>query len=470
MTGSSGPDPLLWRDPSVFLARYEKSAAALIAIARTLEARPDLCPGAREFGEDYAALAASDAADFTAVWRDPYAYYWMRVAFELLGALVRGEPPSALAANYAGDVAAGDPRAALSFHLGQFKRLVLGACLRAGRTIAFRTPLELALPAAIPGMRFSALGDGAARVSGCTAGAPTGEGLRLEECPVVACEDLELLLQPHTFHIPGIPYWRGRRNRDFAFQREHADLLASALDVMRRFDPDSFAQWRAVMRMVALQSGDDVVSLSNLSHSDLPGTVLICPTAHPYYMADVLIHELHHHRLFFLEEREPFLADQPDDPESEARYCSPWREDLRPLHGLLHGAYVFVPVVRYWIRVASSADLDAGTRLLARDRVARGAGQLRIGLHQLRRHARLTPFGETLLASLEAHHRELVAALRAAGLPEDSDGAICHDDGTVTPALHPDEDRPVRVRELLTEHVRRFAPADQAADLLRHAL
>jgi hypothetical protein len=123
-------------------------------------------------------------------------------------------------------------------------------------------------------------------------------------------------------------------------------------------------------------------------------------------------------------------------------------------------------VVAYWIRVGAAPDVDDDTRGLAHDRAARGLVQIGLGLHQLRRHARLTPFGRELLDEIEARRVALWDELRAAGLPEDPPVVICTEEGAVTPLLSADGARPVRVKEHLAEHVRLFAPADQADDLL----
>ena len=53
-------------------------------------------------------------------------------------------------------------------------------------------------------------------------------------------------------------------------------------------------------------------------------------------LADDLLHETAHHRLHSLEEVAPLERKGAD-----AHYYSPWRRQVRPLHGILHATYTF---------------------------------------------------------------------------------------------------------------------------------
>ena len=53
-------------------------------------------------------------------------------------------------------------------------------------------------------------------------------------------------------------------------------------------------------------------------------------------LADDLLHETAHHRLHSLEELAPLKRKGAD-----AHYYSPWRRQVRPLHGILHATYTF---------------------------------------------------------------------------------------------------------------------------------
>jgi hypothetical protein len=153
-----------------------------------------------------------------------------------------------------------------------------------------------------------------------------------------------------------------------------------------------------------------------------------------------------------------------DDDPGDVAYYSPWREDPRPLRGILHAAYVEIPVIRFWMDVSTgSAELDASTQALARNRAARGRGRLAIGLHQLRRHAKWTDAGLRFVGALEREHDVLADRFGPSALPENPPAAECGQDGRV------DVGATRSVRDALRSHVSRFAPGDQAEELLRHA-
>jgi hypothetical protein len=67
---------------------------------------------------------------------------------------------------------------------------------------------------------------------------------------------------------------------------------------------------------------------------------------------------------------------------------------------LLHAVYVYLPVYRFW-SASYRANAHDGPRLdHVRDQLARIPVQLRIGVNQLRRNARFTPFGSALFDAI----------------------------------------------------------------------
>lgn len=62
----------------------------------------------------------------------------------------------------------------------------------------------------------------------------------------------------------------------------------------------------------------------------------------PYHLADSIIHEHRHQKLYLLEKFVPVVSsDTPLIP-------SPWRQELRPVSGVFHGAFVFHKLKNYW--------------------------------------------------------------------------------------------------------------------------
>jgi uncharacterized protein len=72
----------------------------------------------------------------------------------------------------------------------------------------------------------------------------------------------------------------------------------------------------------------------------------------PYDLADSIIHEHRHQKLYLLEQFVPIIySDLPLLP-------SPWRQELRPASGVYHGAFVFHQLKKYWELVSKSGRKD----------------------------------------------------------------------------------------------------------------
>ena len=90
---------------------------------------------------------------------------------------------------------------------------------------------------------------------------------------------------------------------------------------------------------------DKVVSFSD---NIVPGAlyVSICKGnkgfIDPYDLADSLIHEHRHQKLYLLEQFVPVIIS--DTP----LISSPWRKELRPVSGVFHGVFVFHQLKQYW--------------------------------------------------------------------------------------------------------------------------
>ena len=148
------PADILWNDQSLYQARYEKTASALIAISQVLDRNRPLGGEESEFLELYQRMVAAEPDAFTAVWRDPTAYFWVRLAYEFVGNCLAPAPLSALAESVFRARGALDPRSALAAHLSDFKRFVLALGVTTKTDQTFRSPFEVDLPFAIPSTRL----------------------------------------------------------------------------------------------------------------------------------------------------------------------------------------------------------------------------------------------------------------------------------------------------------------------------
>jgi len=136
-----------------------------------------------------------------------------------------------------------------------------------------------------------------------------------------------------------------------------------------------------------------------VSFSDdvVPGAIFV--TAHtstglldPYNLADSLIHEYRHQKLYLLDRFVPMVEND------AVRVRSPWRDDPRPPSGLLHACFVFVELTAFWLFVGKHG--PAASRSQAVNQVAVNQDNLVAGFATLRK-APLTSQGRELAQVLE---------------------------------------------------------------------
>lgn len=447
----------LWQDRSIYQARADRQAAALVALFRALEEHRPLGGGEAEALELHRFLLGLDEDAVSEVLGDPYARHWTRLAFALTGAVLRREalPPAArpLAAERGTD----DPRALLGGHLADYKRLAVAAALLARAPLTLPAPLQVALPFAIPAAAAALRGTGTALILGAADGTLhfSGANARLENCPVARIADWQVPLQPSGWLVPGLGWAPLAAETDHAFQERNRGLVESGLGLIARHQPDLFDQMREVIRWIAVNPVSPDAPLNYISYSELPGAFAFQGIDHAYSAAEACIHEFHHNRLFCLEECEPILAGAGLGTEDEAVYYSPWREQLRPLRGILHGAYVTLAQLRFWLAVAQAPDTRGPLAEFVASQLIHQPAVIEIGLGQLARHARLTAEGERLVQQMRADLAEMIAEARRLGVPWDME-AVALVPGGGFRAYRDEDGLPLSIRSAIARHVRLF--------------
>jgi HEXXH motif-containing protein len=111
--------------------------------------------------------------------------------------------------------------------------------------------------------------------------------------------------------------------------------------------------------------------------------------------AEALLHEFHHLVLSAIEDLVPLLGQ--DDGQL---YYSPWREDPRPLRGLLQGAYAYLGVTEFWRRMRHVA--RPAERLRCQVEFARRRQNTMEAVRVLHESATLTEFGRIFVGRMQA--------------------------------------------------------------------
>jgi HEXXH motif-containing protein len=283
------------------------------------------------------------------------------------------------------EVQAADPGAVARLlslpHIGSWAHDCL-ACLDNGTTPDFGYLAAAAAAAAVrAGIRFELdvpvldgwvllPGLGCLQVSGqgeWTRLCGDGERLRVGEHIDLACA----VLVPDDGSGEAVPQWRGTplvqavadgRTWEVLLEATDRHLDRYALPMLTAMTATEVAKWRhriqAAWELLVrhhdwaagpVAAGVDViVPLTPRSDPDSAtspaafGAIATSLPLSPVSMAETLVHEFQHIKLCGLMDMLPLI-----EPSGERGYA-PWREDPRPMGGMLQGVYAFTGIVRFW--------------------------------------------------------------------------------------------------------------------------
>lgn len=126
------------------------------------------------------------------------------------------------------------------------------------------------------------------------------------------------------------------------------DNLSNGNELLRRVWPASASAARRYLDSVVLQPLPEDGHVTSVTLGRLQGS-LIASLRDPVQAADALCHEGSHTRLGLLLQLDPLLHD-----DGATIHFSPWRQDPRPLKGLLNGVHAFVNVCEFYRRLATT--------------------------------------------------------------------------------------------------------------------
>jgi HEXXH motif-containing protein len=137
---------------------------------------------------------------------------------------------------------------------------------------------------------------------------------------------------------------------------------------------------------------------------DAPGAIALARPRSARSLVQALVHEYQHTKLCMLLDLVPLVASA-----SEVRLYSPWRDDPRPLQGLLHGSYAYLGLAGHVDqecrqRVGDEAAANLG---LAQFELAMWRDQVGRVLGSLRRPGGLTSGGRRFVETMRARLRDL---------------------------------------------------------------
>lgn len=154
-----------------------------------------------------------------------------------------------------------------------------------------------------------------------------------------------------------------------------------------------------VPRIVPCQMRDG--RLVSATNSDLLGAIFVTHHEEPALVAEQIVHETSHTRLFLIQMLDDLIEESyANSSWTEARHYSPWRRDPRPINGIFHGAFVFDAVAELWAGILGISTTSASLHSLGRRRLGQVIGQLQRAREVLEREAAFTAYGKAILKRL----------------------------------------------------------------------
>jgi HEXXH motif-containing protein len=258
----------------------------------------------------------------------------------------------------------------LWMHIGHVHALAAAAAIRAGLDFQTRIPLWQG-GAIIPTLGMARL----AADSAHSVAEVRGQGGQVEIR--TAAEHVRL---PDDLASDGPRWWGMRRlvakagGRRLAVRLDDLDPYRGIYEPVspQRLSPAEVNTWRVLLDGAwalivrnlpdlsrAIPAGLDslvprpAVAFGNLSAStgETFGSAIIARPSDAALLAATLVHEFQHIRLDGLLHLTPL-----HDDDARERFYTPWRDDPRPIGGVLQGVYAFFGVTEFWRALASSRD------------------------------------------------------------------------------------------------------------------
>lgn len=265
--------------------------------------------------------------------------------------------------------------------IAYFATLVAAACERAGRRFVITLPINSG-PLNLPGVGTVRVSDGRVRVTEPVYLRAETDGLVLEASLDLGDPQLARCgLRGTSLAEPEVAAWR--------------KAVQDAWDELVRFSrPAAAAVAAAVGTIVPMEPAPDGLPTGATSGWAF-GAIGLALAPTPEAFAEGLLHEARHVLLGGV--MDLVALTRP----TGRRYYSPWREDPRPIDGLLQGCYAFLSVTAFWRarrHVGSAWERRRGDMAFHRWR--------RAGLEAVRTMAEsdeLTPVGRVLVEEMRRH-------------------------------------------------------------------
>jgi HEXXH motif-containing protein len=187
---------------------------------------------------------------------------------------------------------------------------------------------------------------------------------------------------------------RRLRKVDANYYRSWAALGAEACNSLSLIENQVPIPVRSVLKSIVPLNSPRRVSLSSTSPETLGCISASLPQA-PLLLGETLVHEAAHTLLQMSCDEVPYWTSVG----TKRAYRSPWRTDLRPISGLVHGIFAFVTVGEYWAALFQQGLVLKESRL-GRMRLRQVTRQVEEALCEIGGSDELTDAGRALTGSV----------------------------------------------------------------------
>jgi HEXXH motif-containing protein len=122
--------------------------------------------------------------------------------------------------------------------------------------------------------------------------------------------------------------------------------LSEAWQILVQYDRETAKAFATVVSTLVPLADTSITDPRSATYGWTFGAIGLSSPRSSVSVAETLVHELHHLILGALEDIHRLVSDDSDEPVGYA----PWRDDPRPLSGVLHGCYAYLGLTAFWRR------------------------------------------------------------------------------------------------------------------------
>lgn len=169
---------------------------------------------------------------------------------------------------------------------------------------------------------------------------------------------------PGREHLDRIPI------NDESYIRNQIAVIDEAIHYIKKSNDSVFRYFNEQQNYFVPLIGPDG-ALPSSSNSSVDTMIWYSSTSQPLLVAEMIMHENSHQRLFRLQDIDPIIDSKKHGSGwDKCEIYSPWRDDPRPVNGVLHGFIVFSEASKFWFDLIQSGELSAADVNISKRRMA----------------------------------------------------------------------------------------------------